>query len=1060
MSDGTKAPPHAAAGILAEAEASIPARFARMAALHPSRAALGGASWQPTYAELDLAANRRAHALISRGGGVGDRVALLLRQDAPLIAAALAVLKAGRIVVVLNPADPPERLKQVLGDSEPGLLVTDWANQDLARQIAQEHPRMLCFEELNSESAHPPEIKIVPGSAAWLIYTSGTTGRPKGVVQTHRNIIHNVLRHCRGMNLSASDEMVLLSSPSGGQGVATTWCALLNGAGLHPFPTAEKGVTGLKEWMTDHKITIFVSSPSLFRHFAKTLNDTDVFPDVRLVRFGSEAVTANDFSACRRIFPGQCVLLHSLSTSETGNIAQKRFTHDSKIAGGRLPAGWPAQGVEILLLDEEGREVRAGETGEIIVRSHYLSPGYWRNEALTAARFSVDQTTGAREFRGGDLGRRTADGALVFVDRKDAQVKVHGYRVELLEIENTLLQLPEVETAAVSARRTPGEDIQVVAHIVLREGGNSNAERLRRSLRKILPGHMIPARLIFLDKLPLTPHGKIDREKLRQTDPPLPAQPAAEETMTATEALLAGIWGKVFNRGPVGRQDDFFGLGGDSLDAAVVAAEVYAALKLEIELRVFNDHSTLAGLAAAMDRLLAAGRADPAPPLARAPRDAPLPLSFRQEDIWKCSQDAQGMLAYTMACSHLIRGPLNAGVLRDSMSYLARRHEILRATFDEAGGRLAQIVHPPERVELPLVDLAGLPGAQDKAEDIFRKEAAKLFDLKRLPLLRFTLVRIRENEHWLLRVNHHILLDGWSWKIYFRELGLVYEAKLRGAPPALPESEPLQYGDYAAQQRRGLDAPDRAHDEMLDWWSQLHQEKLPPLKLPFRRLWRSRHACPADGLIWWGLDPVISQRLEKVARQEGATYFVIRLAALAALLAEKAGPHDVVLGAYVSGRNRVELQNMLGDFANQVMLRLRCDPRQSFRQWLRQVRKSAAEAQARAAIPCERLREQLHSRGVSLPDIRVVFTVSEHTSPVCFGGLEVTWLKRRVEGMPWGFCITVDQHHDEHGCRASFDTRIYDPSRARKWLDRFVRLLDAASADPDLPVGKLLARSK
>ncbi len=417
------------------------------------------------------------------------------------------------------------------------------------------------------------------------------------------------------------------------------------------------------------------------------------------------------------------------------------------------------------------------------------------------------------------------------------------------------------------------------------------------------------------------------------------------------------------------------------------------------------------------------------------------------------------MLAHTMACSHLIRGPLSVGVLQESMSYLARRHEILRTTFDAVGGHLAQVIQPPEPVALPLLDFTGLADAEDRAAAVFRKEAARLFDLKRLPLLCFTLVRIRQDEHWLLRVNHHILFDAWSWKIYFRELGLVYEAKLRGLPPSLPESEPLQYGDYAAQQRRVLDSKGRAYEEMLAWWSQLHSEKLPPLKLPFGRLWRPRPACPADGLIWFGLDPAISQRLDIMAREEGATYYVIRLAALMALLADPAGRQDVVVGTYVSGRNRVELQNMLGDFANLVMLRLRCDSRQTFREWLPKVRKMVGEAQARAEIPCERLREQMSERGANPPDIRVVFAVSEHTGPVRFGGLEVVWLTRRMEGMPWGFSVTFDQHHEEHGCRASFDTRLHDPARVRKWLDRFVRLLNAASESPGLSVGKLLALS-
>jgi amino acid adenylation domain-containing protein len=1043
-----------------DVEISIPARFKQIAALYPSRPALGGGAWQPTYAELDAATNQLANALISRGGKYGDRVALLMRHDAPLIAATLAVLKAGRMVVVLNPNDPPERLKQVLADAEPASIVTDPPNNNLAEQIAQKNQGVVCFEEQFSAPAHNPEIKIAPGDPAWLIYTSGSTGRPKGVIQTHRNMVHKVLRLSQGMDLSTKDKIILLGSPSSGQGTATTCCALLNGATLCPFPIAEKGIAGLKEWMVKEKITVYVSSASVFRHFAKTLDDSVFFPDIRLVRFASEPATANDFAAYKKFFPGKCLLISSLSSSETGNVTQQRFTHNSAVTEGRLPIGLPAMGMEVLLLDDHGREVRDGEVGEIIVRSRFLSPGYWRNDALTAERFSEDGADGARIFRSGDLGRRAAGGVLFFVGRKDARVKIHGYRIEISEIESALSQQPEVETAVVSAQMKPDGDTQLVAHVVPHAGRICTAETLRREMRQTLPSYMIPAHFVFLEKFSLTPSGKIDRDKLRQTDFTIPTQPAAEKPATETETLLADIWKKVFGRESIDRHANFFDYGGDSLNAMVVAAEIYAALGVELNLRVFTGHSTLADLGRAIDDLRVVDGTKSRPNLVRVPRDVPLPLSFTQERVWKHSQTVEGLSGYTMVNSHRICGPLNVNALRESMSYLIRRHEILRTTFDEVAGRLAQIVHPAEPVSLSLLDFAGDPHAEDKTVRVFREEARRLFDFKRLPLLRFTLVRIRENEHRLLHVNHHIISDAWSWKVYFRELAMIYDAGLRGEAPPLTEFEPLQYGDYAAHQRQTLHPEEMAYRETVEWWSSLFADVSRPVKLPFHRLWRSRRAKPADGLIWWGLNPSVSQRLDEIGRKENATYYMIRLAAFAALLADKVDKGDAILGTYVTGRNRVELQNMFGDFVNLATLRLRCDHAQTFREWLSVVQKTVGETQAHSEIPYERLCEELRRRGVNPPEIRVIFSVREHTAPVHFGGLELTWLDRRIENMPWGFCVAFDQHNEEARCRLSFDARIYNPMRVRKWLDRFVRLLNAVSDNPDLPVGKLLAMSK
>jgi amino acid adenylation domain-containing protein len=597
FNDGTALGQIAKAGISDEAETSIPARFRQMAEVHPLRTALGGGAWQPTYAELDAATNRLANVLLSRGGKAGDRVALLMRHEAPLIAAALSVLKAGRIVVALNPTEPPARLKQILDDAEPGLIIADVPNGNLAGQIAQKNQAVLCFEKQISGPAHNPGVKIAPADIAWLIYTSGSTGRPKGVMQTHRNIAHNVLRLSRGMDLSADDRVILLGSPSGGQGVATTWCALLNGAALFPFPIAERGAAGLKKWMLGNKITVYVSSTSVFRGFVKTLGDADFFPDARLVRLASESATANDFAAVRKYFPDGCVLLNSLSSSETGNITQHRFTRNDNFAGNRLPVGWPATGMAVLLLDENGREIRGGEVGEIIVQSRYLSPGYWRNEPLTAERFARTGD-GVHAFRSGDLGRRLSDDSLVFMDRKDARVKIHGYRVELSEIKDALAQHPDVENILVSARPTPSGDTELVAHVVPRAGQNCTAEILRHALRKALPAYITPAHFIFLEKFPLTPHGKIDREALPSPPDNKKILRRNERPRDLVETRLTKIWESALGISPIGRHDDFFNLGGTSLQSVEVLLHIEEAFGASLPPSILTEYSTVEKLAA------------------------------------------------------------------------------------------------------------------------------------------------------------------------------------------------------------------------------------------------------------------------------------------------------------------------------------------------------------------------------------------------------------------------------------------------------------------------------
>jgi hypothetical protein len=323
--------------------------------------------------------------------------------------------------------------------------------------------------------------------------------------------------------------------------------------------------------------------------------------------------------------------------------------------------------------------------------------------------------------------------------------------------------------------------------------------------------------------------------------------------------------------------------------------------------------------------------------------------------------------------------------------------------------------------------------------------------------MRFALVRLRPGEHWLLRVNHHIITDTWSWKVYLRELRLLYEAKLRGAAPPLRESEPLHYGDYAAWQRRTLRPEGRACRDDIRWWKERLAGAPAAFDVPCKRTTPLPDADAHEGILWWGIDARIARQLERVRLEEGATNYVVRLAALVALLADESGQPDVVLGTYVTNRKSVPLQGMFGFFSNLTTLRLRSDPSVSFRTWLKTTRKTVNEIQARGEIPYELLCDELRRQEAYPPKIRVIFTIPDQTGAHTLGGVELTWLERRLETMPWGFSLSLDQHDEERRCRVAFDARTYDPAAVHRLLDRYVRLLDAASTHPGRTLRELLA---
>ncbi|MEX2129205.1 MAG: condensation domain-containing protein [Xanthobacteraceae bacterium] len=1043
-------------------EESLPACFQRIVALHRNRIALGSGTWQPNYEELNVSANRIAHALIVRGGSPGDRVAILMRHDAPLIAAMLAILKAGRIVVALNPADPPARLRQVLANADANLILSDAGSGEIAAEAAENDRSIIRVAAVSNEMpTHNPGNSISPDSTAFLVYTSGSTGQPKAVMQTHRQILQKVARLFRDTGVGATDRIALLAALSGGQGIGTAWCALTNGAALCLFPVTEKGVTGLADWINDQGITLYLSSASLFRNLCKTLAANASFPNVRVVMVASEVATSVDFNAFQRHFAERCLFFHTLSSSETGNIAQLRLARSDRIAEGRLPVGRAAEGIEIFLRDEEGHEVRQGETGEIVVRSRFLSAGYWRDAELTAERFSkVPGTDGVWEFRSGDLGCISKGGLLVFIGRKDARLKIRGYRIEVSEVEQALQSLPGIERAAVGPIDRPNKEPMLAAYVVLSEGCELSAEKLRQELRAILPRHMVPSVFIFLDDLPLNTHGKVDREKLRQNQPARESNSAAP-TDTDTERLLAGIWMELFEIEQIGREDDFFDLGGDSLLAATVAAKVYETTGIELNLGTFVDHPVLADLAGAIDGMREAAVVQEEPALApRQPGDLP-PLSFLQERIWRSSRTPQQSEKYTVARSYRIRGRLDAGLLRECLDDLAQCHEILRTTYAEVNGRAVQIVHPPGPVALEIVDLSDSDKEDPEAEArlFCRQKAASIFDLSRLPLLRFFLIRIREDEHWFARVNHGIIADGWSWQIFFRELAALYEARPRGNSSPLSASPRLQFADYAVWQRNAMDPNGVRHRSTVAWWKDFLRKSPRPAKRPFRRRKHAQAVAPGDGVVRFGLSPEVSQRLEEIGRGAGATYYMVRVAVFAAMLAAETGQSDITIGGFVTRRNRIALQDVMGLFGNQVRMRFRCDQREPFGRWLTRVQEVILETEARSDVPYEQLRDALELQGVRLRRFHVWFNIFQFPSVTRFAGITIEDLEWFTELMPGPFVINFNQYNESEDCRATFDAGYYDPERVRELVDRLCKLFDVVSRNPDRSVGELLAMS-
>jgi amino acid adenylation domain-containing protein len=1035
----------------ADTATTIPGRFAEQARLLPAKPAIAGTSWKPSYRELDMVANRVARDILKRCGEGRGRIALFMRHDAPLIAATLGVLKAGRAAVVLNQSDPPQRLAQIRTDVGPELIVADERHRERTLRAGWPAERLMT-PELAQGTA--PRVDGRPDDLAALLYTAGSTGRPKGVMQTHRNALHNVLRQTKALDVHAGDRIAVLASLSGGQGFTTTWLALMNGATLCPFPAAERGITGLRDWLASNEVTILVSSASLFRQFVRTSSHGPGLPSVRLVRFAGEPVEAADFRAFRQHFSDACVFTNTLSVSEAGHVAAFSLTGEAaELPDGPVPVGRPGEGIDVRLVDEQGAEVAPGEVGEIVVRSNYLSPGYWEDEELTAQRFVEDAS--GRSFRSGDLGRFSGDGLLTLVGRRDSMVKVRGFRVELSEVERALSRCPGVEQAAVCARPTARGQV-LAAYVVALDGRDVDAATLRAALRGVLPEYAVPGAFIFLEALPVDPTGKVDRRRLAEIGPPSGRIDRVDPPINETEELLCEIWAMALERAEVGRNDDFLDLGGDSLTAAVIAAGLNATLGVELELAAFTEQPTVARMAPLIEELQSVPDGGDRPPLVRVSRTEPLPMSFMQEWTWGFSRTPEESAAWTIATGFRIRGTLDVSRFRRAVERVIRRQEILRTTYHEREGRPVQVVHAPQPVELPLVDLRSTADPEAAAAELLASGSRERFDVERLPQFRLSLAKLADDDYWLIRVSHHINTDNRSWRILLEEVSRVYGAELRGEPSPLREEKPIEYADFAAWERRVFRPESRRYLDDVAWWRRTLAGAPERMPLPFSRRASEPEADPSQGVLWFGLHPDASRDLEALRRKLGATYFMVQIAAFAALLAARTGNDDLVIGTYANTRGPAETYDMFGFFGNPVALRLRFEGDPSFVDWLASVRTAVIEMSAHSQIPYGELCKELRRGGLNLPHIQAFLSAWGTLPPVRFEGLEVSPLKRSFGTMPWGFTIQLDPYWETERCLASFDARVHDPGEVRTFIADYQRLLGVIAAEPKRPLSELL----
>ncbi|HEU0077014.1 MAG TPA: amino acid adenylation domain-containing protein, partial [Longimicrobiaceae bacterium] len=876
----------------------------------PDAAAVVSAGEVLTYGELNRRANRLARSLAGLGVRPETAVGVCLERGADLLVALLATLKAGGAYVALDPAYPQERLRHMLADSAPAGVLTQAA---LAGRLGGTGAPVLALDADHASwaghsGADLEGVGIGPGHLAYVLYTSGSTGRPKGVMLEHGSVVNRLAWMQRTYRLDGHDAMLQKTTYSFDVSVWELFWPLFVGARVVlARPEGQRDPAYLAETIRRERITLVHFVPSMLPLF---LDDAraPLCTSLEQVFCSGEALTAALVRQLRERLPAPAV--HNFyGPTEAGEVTA--WSCPAHAVPAAVPIGAPVANTQVYVLDGAGEPAPVGVAGELYIGGEAVGRGYRNRPELTAERFVPDPFSplpGARLYRTGDLCRWLADGSVDYLGRRDAQIKVRGFRVELGEIEARLAEHGAVREAAVLPREDAPGNLRLVAYYVAAEA--IGAEEMRAHLSGALPDYMVPAAFVQLEELPLTPNGKLDRKALPAPDADAYARRGYEAPEGETEQALAEIWAEVLRVERVGRWDHFFELGGHSLLAVQVMSRARQTLGVEAALGEVFAQPVLADFARALDR---ATRAE-LPPIERADRSGRLPLSFAQQRLWFLEQLGELGSTYHMPQRLRLRGELNRLALVRALDRLVARHEPLRTVFAVVDGEPEQRIARADESAFRLVehDLCGRPEQETELRRLMAEEANAPFDLARGPLIRGRLVQLAGDEHVLLLTLHHVVSDAWSGGVLRKELGALYAAFCAGREDPLPEL-PVQYADYAAWQRRWVDGEVLARQAA--YWEGALAGAPELLELPTDRPRPARQSF-AGGAVSLDLGEELSAGLRALSRRQGTTLFHTLLAGWAVVLGRLSGQEDVVVGTPTANRGRRASEGLIGFFVN------------------------------------------------------------------------------------------------------------------------------------------------
>lgn len=1010
-----------------------------------------------SYGELNGQAMRIARRLQESGVKDGDLVAISVGRSVNMAVGILGILKTGAAYVPLDPNYPKDRLDYMLADSGALVLVTE--NEPVAAFDSKVAHVVRLDSEITSNST-ATDVTVDPSDPAYVIYTSGTTGNPKGVVVSHLNLCSYVRSLPAALALKAHDRYLHSASISFSSSVRQLMVPLSLGATVVIASTERlRDPQALFEFIAKEHVTVLDFVPTFWRSCASILGNKMSDNDVRLLLSASEPFPASVVTNLSSIFRSDVQMINMYGQTETTGIISTFPIDRAELNGaGIMPIGSPISHASMYILDENLKLVETEAVGELYIGGEGVARGYLDRPQLTAERFikgafAKDDT--ARLYRTGDLARCTSTGVVEYLGRIDDQVKIRGFRIELGEVETVIGQFADVREAVVTTYEQNG-DKRLAAYLV----GDPNAKivtaDLRNFLKQKLPDYMVPSAFVELERIPLTPNGKIDRKALPAPEREVTKRAGYEPAQTDTEKTVAKIWSEMLGMDNVGSRDNFFDLGGHSLLATQMLVKIAEETGTLLRVADIFNTPTILEIARKLDDQKSSLERDSIAQIPVVERSHKIPLSFAQQRLWFLDKLEPNSAAYNIPLGMRIDGKIDLDALRQALDKLIARHESLRTRVATVNGEAFLHIVEELRCDLPVEDISPFSDEERdaRARAAASEEASRPFDLATSPLFRTKLLKLRRDEHVMLVTMHHVISDGWSMAVFFEELSEIYSGIIEGIDVHLAELD-LQYADFASWQRGPL--AEKRISKQLDFWAEKLAGAEPLLEFPTDRQ-RPLVQTHKGANYRTTFSVELLEELRVFSRHEGVSLFMTLLAAFYTLVYRHTNQDDLILGVPIANRNFGNVDRIIGFFANTLALRADMSGSPSFRNFLDQIKGLALESYDNQDVPFEKLVEHLNpKRSLSHNPIFQVMFGLHNTPPLKqeLSGLILTPVDMNTGTSRFDLEVLVRETSDGLAVLAEYSTDLFDEATIERLMDRFEVLLRGFLKDPEQSISVL-----